>query len=104
MIREARDDSEFQTVISGPGLSVAYFHAAWCGPCKTFGPLVGKAAEAHPEVRFVKADIEACPGAARSCSVRAVPTVVLLRDGTAVDTRSGAMPPSALERWLAGHR
>lgn len=50
------------------------FWAAWCGPCRTFAPIYGAAAERHPEIIFAKVDTETEQALAASANITSIPT------------------------------
>ena len=79
------------------GIVLLDFWASWCGPCRTFGPVFEAASERHRDVVFGKVDTEAQPGLAERFQIRAIPTVIALRDGVAVFTQTGLMPAAALD-------
>jgi len=49
----------FESVIGGADLALVDFWAAWCGPCRMFGPIFEQASEEHPDAVFGKVDTEA---------------------------------------------
>ncbi|MGH2529531.1 MAG: tetratricopeptide repeat protein [Actinomycetota bacterium] len=67
--------------------------ASWCGPCKTLGPILERAAEQR-EGRFLlaKLDVDANPYTAGQFGVQSIPTVIAFRDGAPVDGFIGAIP------------
>ena len=74
--------------------------ASWCGPCRAFAPIYEAAAARHPEVVFAKVDTEAEGGLAAALQIRAIPTLMVFRDGVLVYREAGAMPPRALDELL----
>jgi putative thioredoxin len=80
---------------------VVDFWAAWCGPCRTLGPVLERlAAEYAGQFVLVKADTEAVPEIAASFGVRSIPAVFGLRQGQAVDAFEGALPEPAVREWI----
>jgi thioredoxin 1 len=78
-------------------IKVLDFTAAWCGPCKTLKPvLAALATEYGKHVEIVEIDTEEDPVAAQRYNVRAMPTIVLERDGVEVGRVVGARPRAFL--------
>jgi thioredoxin 1 len=73
------------------------FWAAWCGPCRTFGPIFEKTSDGHPDIVFAKVDTEAEPELAGAFGVQSIPTLMVVRDRVVLYSQPGAVPAEALE-------
>ena len=76
------------------------FWAAWCGPCKMMSPVIDKLAEDHPEIKVAKINIDEEMELAQKYGVMSIPTVVLFKEGQAVDASVGYVPKEAIEKML----
>lgn len=75
--------------------------APWCGPCRAVSPALEQVAtELAGSVKLVKVDVDTAPELSRRFDVRAVPTLMIIKDGEVVARQSGAAPAAALRRWV----
>lgn len=75
-----------------------YFTAAWCGPCKSMGPVIDELRAGGWSI--TKIDVDKEPGKAQAAGVMAMPTYIIYKDGAAVRRIVGARQKFALETEL----
>jgi thioredoxin 1 len=91
----------YPQTVSRDGIVLVDFWAAWCPPCRAFGPVFEAAAEQHPDIVFGKVDTDAEPALSRSLDIMSIPTLMAFRDGILVFSQPGALPASALAQLIA---
>ena len=76
------------------------FWATWCGPCKAFGPVYEKASELNPDIVFAKVDVDQNQDLATAADVKAVPTLMVAKQGKIVYKQAGALRASDLDELI----
>jgi putative thioredoxin len=81
---------------------LVYFTAAWCGPCKQYGPTLEKVVnDAKGRVKLARVDIDKNPQLAQQFRIQSVPMVYIFFQGQPLDGFAGAMQESQLKQMLA---
>jgi thioredoxin 1 len=84
-------EASFARTIAEHPIVFVDFWAAWCGPCRTFGPVFEKVSAQHPDIVFAKIDTEAEQGLATAAGISSIPTLMAIRDGIVVFSQAGAL-------------
>jgi thioredoxin 1 len=80
------------------------FFAEWCGPCKAMAPALDQVAtEMAGKVKVVKLDVDDNPGTTSKYGIRAMPTLMIFKDGKVAGQHVGALvQKKKLEDWIKG--
>ena len=77
------------------------FWAPWCGPCRMVAPIVEElAGEYEGQAKFVKLNTDDNIQTASRYGIRSIPTIMVFKDGEAVDQVIGFRPKGDLKKSL----
>jgi thioredoxin 2 len=75
--------------------------APWCGPCWMLTPIIEQLAEElDGRIKFAKLNVDENPQTTIKFGIMAIPTMLIFKDGEAVDRLVGVQPKAAIERKL----
>ena len=98
------DQSFEQEVLKSDTTVLVDFWATWCGPCRMVGPVLEEVAtEQGDKIRVVKLDVDANPVTAGRFGVRAIPTMIVFKNGREADRIVGYHPKPQLMNMLNPH-
>ena len=87
------NDSNFDAVVLQSQLPVLVdFWAPWCGPCRAIGPIIDELAnEYEGKLSVVKLNVDESPAMPSKYGIRAIPTLILFKNGEIVEQVTGAV-------------
>lgn len=97
------DDGNWDAEVLGADKPVLVdFWAEWCPPCKAMDPILDQlTTELADKVKIVKLDVDSNPSTVVRYNVRAMPTLIVFKNGEPVDFKVGAGQSRAqLTKWL----
>ena len=79
------------------GVSLIDFWAPWCGPCRMQGPIVDSVAEkVGGKATIAKCNVDEAQDLAMQFGIQSIPTLVVLKDGEAVQKFVGLQSEEAI--------
>lgn len=91
-------DRNFDQTVKNYPLIVVDCWAAWCAPCRAIAPVVEELAKEYSgKVVFGKLNVDDNPETAEKFSIRAIPTLLVMKNGSEADRIVGVLPKNQLE-------
>ncbi|NVJ27462.1 MULTISPECIES: thioredoxin [Myxococcus] len=95
-------DAEFdREVLEAKGPVLVDFTATWCPPCRFISPILDALSiEYRGRLKVTKIDVDAHQLTAQRYGIRALPCLLVFKEGKVVRQLVGAMPRARLEQEL----
>lgn len=97
------DSSNFDSTVSNATVPVVVdFWAPWCGPCKAIAPILDElATELGDSVKICKVNVDNNSEIAGKYEIRAIPTILVFKDGQVAENIVGLVSKDDLKAKLA---
>lgn len=97
------DATNFSEAIGKAEPILVDFWATWCGPCMMQGQILEEVDKAHPEYRIGKVNVDENRELAMQFGIDAIPTMIVFKNGQAVEQIVGMRQASDIRAILMKH-
>ena len=96
--------ADFYNLINSEKVVLVDFYADWCGPCKMQSPIVDELAEeAGEKFTVAKLNTDQCTDVCIKYFVSSIPTIIVFKNGEAVEKSVGLTDKAELSDMLLKH-
>jgi thioredoxin 1 len=85
------------------GVVVVDFWATWCAPCRVQGPILDDLSKEMKKVKFGKLDVDKNRQIAMRYGIRAIPTLIIFKDGKVAQKVVGLHQKEDLKKIISEH-
>jgi thioredoxin len=95
-------DNDFEAeILKADTPALVDFWAAWCGPCRAIAPVVEELAKDYAgKVKVAKMNVDENSKTPVKYGIRAIPTLILFKNGNVVDQITGAVSKTQIENAI----
>jgi len=95
------DTNNFEEVVNTDKPVLLDFWAPWCGPCRMIAPIIEELGDDFKDSAVIaKINVDENQELAAKFQVRAIPTIILLKDKEVVEVLVGAQSKATLEEKI----
>jgi thioredoxin 1 len=100
-IMQVTDGDFEQEILKADTPALVDFWAAWCGPCRAIAPVVEELAKDYAgKLKVAKMNVDENSKTPVKYGIRAIPTLILFKNGNVMDQITGAVSKSQIDNAI----